>query len=437
MNKSLLMIIFISNFLIAQNFEADFALYDPEYENDGVWEEEVSALKTMFFAYGWSYKIIDNNDLNNGELGSGIMRKYKALIMPGGWASYREIAITPLGKNYIRDFISSGGNYVGFCAGAFWASDTVDWAQNSSGFNEEYNLESDYVAYNYKLDLFLGHAKGPFGWTPWNDGTTASLQKVKINTSNSTMRLLSLPDTTRFFYYGGPFFTNLSSLPTNYEVWANAIAPDSLPLEAMTGNNEPTVVKFTYNLGTVILFSYHPEVLIYSDVDNSKLSQYINEDSLEFDTGNQSIDDINLDSWNIVHAALQIANNESVTKLTSLPLLASVKVFLEGSYDSSIDMMKTDINNIIPFTSPYNEHKITIGNIPADVVDWVLLQLKEKVEGNEILSRSLLLRRNGNLLRPDDTTKVIPLNVIPKDYYIVINHKNHLKIMSKEKLIFK
>jgi hypothetical protein len=32
---------------LCQNYEADFALYNPDYEDDGVWEEEVQALKLV------------------------------------------------------------------------------------------------------------------------------------------------------------------------------------------------------------------------------------------------------------------------------------------------------------------------------------------------------------------------------------------------------
>ncbi len=418
--------------LYSQNYVADFALYDPGYEDDGVWEEEVTALKAMFFNYNWSYRTIDHNDINNGELGSGINRRYKALIAPGGWAAYRELAVTPTGENNIRDFISNGGNYVGFCAGAYWASDIVDWSQTATGGNGTFNQESDYFQYDYNLDLLNGSAKGPFGWTPWNDGDTASFQIAKINLANPTMSLIELPDTTRFFYYGGPVFTNFSSTPDNYEVWATAVAPIGTALEARIGENEPTVIKFNYGSGNVILFSYHPEILINSDVDNIKLSQFVNEDSLVWDTGNQTLEEINLQSWNIVHAALQIANNEPVTKITFLPVLLSLKVFLQGGYNLAANLMNTNLGANIPLTSPYSENIRSIESIPNDVVDWVLVQLRETENGSAVTSKSVLLRNDGYLIRNDDTTKAISLNVLPGSYYIIVKHRNHLPVMSKD-----
>jgi len=416
--------------IFGQNYVADFALYDPGYEDDGVWEEEVTALKALFFTYNWSFKTIDHNDINNGELGSGNNRRYKALIAPGGWALYREVAVTVIGENNIRDFISGGGNYVGFCAGAYWASDIVDWAQTATGDNGTYNQESDYIAYDYNLNLLNGSAKGPFGWTPWDNGDTASFQIAKINTANPTMNLIGLPDTTRFFYYGGPVFTNFSSTPSNYEIWATAVAANGTAPAARIGENEPTVIKFNYGSGNVILFSYHPEVLIGSAVDNIKLTQFVNEDSLSWDVGNQTLDEINLQSWNIVHAALQIANNEPVTKIISLPVLLSLKVFLQGAYNSTTHLMNTNLGVSIPLTSPYSENVRSVENIPNDIVDWVLVQLRETTSGNAITSKSVLLRNDGNLIRSDDTTKVVSLTVPAKNYYIVVKHRNHLAIMS-------
>ena len=421
---------FFPYIMYAQNYVADFALYDPGYEDDGVWEEEVTALKALFFNYNWSYKTIDHNDINNGELGSGANRRYKALIAPGGWAANREIAVSLTGKINIRNFINSGGNYVGFCAGAYWASDTVDWAQTATGGNGTFNQQSDYLAYDYKLNLLNVYAKGPFGWTPWDSGDTASFQIANINISNPTMSLIGLPDTTRFFYYGGPVFTNFSSIPDNYEIWATAVAPVGTVPEARTGENEPTVIKFNYGSGNVIFFSYHPEVLIGSDVDNLKLSQFVNEDSLTWDLGNKTLDEINLQSWNIVHAALQIANNETVTKVTSLPVLLSLKVFLQGAYNSTAHSMNTNLGSNIPLTSPYLENIRSVENIPNDIVDWVLVQLRETTSGNAITSKSVLLRNDGNLIRSDDTTKVVSLTAPARNYYIVIKHRNHLAIMS-------
>lgn len=434
MKKQIFIFLLFAKFLLAQNYVADFALYDPDYEDDGVWEEEVTALKAMFFNYNWSYKVIDDTDIKNGELGSGTNKKYKALIAPGGWALTREYKVGLDGDSNIRNFVNSGGNYIGFCAGSYWASDIVDWAQTATGGNGAYNQESDYTGYNYHMDLLSASAKGPFGWTPWNNGDTSSFEIAEINTNNSTMNLIGLPDTTRFFYYGGPFFTNFTSTPDNYEIWARTIPPAGTIPEARIGENEPAVIKFNYGTGNVVLFSYHPEILIGSDADNIKLTQFVNEDSINWDVGNQTLQEINLQSWNIVHAALQIADNQTVTKVETLPVILSLKIFLEGAYNSTTNLMNTNLSSEIPLQSPYAENNRTITNMPTDIVDWVLVELRTSPNGTAVASKSVLLNKNGNVVRDDGITNTITLNAPEGDYYIVVKHRNHLAIMSANKI---
>ncbi len=298
---------------------ADFAIYDPNYEDDGVWEEEVTALITLMDDFGWSYEIVDTQDINNGILGVGDDRRYRALIGPGGYAWPRNRDIQEEGEAGILAFIDSGGNYVGFCAGTYHAADEVVWAEEATGGGGTWNRPEDYQSYAYDLGLFEGSATGPFGWTPWDDGTGASLQPVRIDTSIETMATIGIGEETRFFYYGGPFFTVSPDSSLSPEVWARAVRPDDAPEDADIGADEATIIHYMYGDGHVILFSYHPEILINSDVDGITLSDAIDETTMTWDTGDQTWDEINLQSWNIVHAALQIAANEEVEALTELP----------------------------------------------------------------------------------------------------------------------
>lgn len=287
---------------------ADFALYDPSYEDDGVWEEEITALKAMMDAYDWSYQIVDPSDLNSKILGSGDSRRFRALIAPGGYAYYRVIAVNPEGDAAIRGFVRSGGGYVGFCAGAYWAVDTVRWSQTGNGT----------IDYPYDLHLFRGVGQGPFGWMPWMNGTNANLDVAAINSATGVMQKIGMPPFTRFLYGGGPWFLPDESLP-HYEVWARAAMPAGTLPSHSNGNGKPSVIRFSYGDGAVVLFSYHPDVLIHSNVDHVKLSVFYKEDQIRWITGNQSWPEINLNSWNIVHAAFQTAINEPVTRLTKLP----------------------------------------------------------------------------------------------------------------------
>jgi len=78
-------------------------------------------------------------------------------------------------------------------------------------------------------------------------------------------------------------------------------------------------VRFGYGKGTVILFAYHPEVIIGSDVDGVVLTGVYDEATIDWQIGSQSFDEIAIDSWNVVHAALQLAGGRPVTGVGALP----------------------------------------------------------------------------------------------------------------------
>lgn len=143
---------------------ADFALYDPDQEDDGVWEEDVLALETFLDAHGFTHQRVDAGGLRRGVLGSGANRRFRALVEPGGWAYTRDAALGSRGVTNLRHFVRGGGGYVGFCAGAWAAVGTARWDAWASGW---------YAATYYRLRLFDGAGWGPFGWMPGRRPTSS------------------------------------------------------------------------------------------------------------------------------------------------------------------------------------------------------------------------------------------------------------------------
>ncbi len=111
-------------------------------------------------------------------------------------------------------------------------------------------------------------------------------------------------------------------------------------------------------------------------------------------------------------------------------ILLKVKVFLEGPYNTNSDLMGTNINADIPLTSPYSEDPRTVTSIPTDIVDWVLIQLRNTPSGTTVVSKSVFLHKDGRLVNDDGNTDEIVLDAPEGNYYIIINHRNHLNIMS-------
>ncbi|GAB5526555.1 MAG: hypothetical protein Roseis2KO_44270 [Roseivirga sp.] len=126
---------------------------------------------------------------------------------------------------------------------------------------------------------------------------------------------------------------------------------------------------------------------------------------------------------------------------TTLPNMANVAatVFLEGAYNG-VDLSK-HINGSIPLTQPYaiNGHTGgTAGSIPANAVDWVLVELREAASAAAALSTTKVGSAAGFLMN-DGTIKATDGNSnltvslsgnTGSDFFVVIYHRNHLPVMS-------
>ena len=145
-----------------------------------------------------------------------------------------------------------------------------------------------------------------------------SLEPASFDTSVPAVAAMGMPAQTRLFYYGGPVYQPTGT-PADYEVWARAVMPEDLPSEASAGADEPSVVRYSYGRGTVVLFSYHPVILVDSLMDGIQLTGVIDETDIEWDTGDQSMEEINLWSWNVLHGALQLVAGWEPTPLAALP----------------------------------------------------------------------------------------------------------------------
>ena len=116
-----------------------------------------------------------------------------------------------------------------------------------------------------------------------------------------------------------------------------------------------------------------------------------------------------------------------------LPVLR-LRVFLEGPYTSG-GTMTTLLNRTDLTSSPYSEDpKAVTYTVPDSVTDWVLLQFRNVYNGSAIASKSCFVSEHGYVIDPDGFSTNISLGISPGSYYIVVKHRNHLAIMSADKL---
>jgi len=123
----------------------------------------------------------------------------------------------------------------------------------------------------------------------------------------------------------------------------------------------------------------------------------------------------------------------------ALNISINPKLFLQGPMvnASNTGLMNDDLRiaGYIPTTSPYTDAATcdaSVFNVTGDnaIVDWVWIELRDKNDNtNVVLSQSALLQRDGDVVSNDGVSSIKP-NVPSDAYYIVVNHKNHLGIMT-------
>ncbi|MCD4736136.1 MAG: hypothetical protein K8R53_08845, partial [Bacteroidales bacterium] len=125
-----------------------------------------------------------------------------------------------------------------------------------------------------------------------------------------------------------------------------------------------------------------------------------------------------------------------------------LKVFLEGPYIGPTMNNVLNISGYLPLIQPYNiapwwyQGTEAVQEIPAnDVVEWVLLELRDAVDAPSATSSTMIARKaafilqNGTI-RDLDGNSLPGFNVVVNDnLYAVIWHRNHLGIMSSNPLL--
>jgi glutamine amidotransferase-like uncharacterized protein len=87
-------------------------------------KNKVAFLWDESFLWGLiAYKALKANNLPfelicSDDIKNGCLKNYAMLFVPGGWASNKLKALEDKGIKAVKEFVSNGGNYLGFCGGA-------------------------------------------------------------------------------------------------------------------------------------------------------------------------------------------------------------------------------------------------------------------------------------------------------------------------------
>lgn len=120
---------------------------------------------------------------------NGILDTADLLVMPGGADLYNCEKLNGMGNAAIKRFVEQGGCYLGICAGAYYACDTLDW-----GINTRQEITG-----KRELAFFKGKAIGPVYEFIENNNIEKSWKNIVTVTFDN--------QTEHVFYEAGPLFT--------------------------------------------------------------------------------------------------------------------------------------------------------------------------------------------------------------------------------------
>ena len=118
----------------------------------------------------------------------------------------------------------------------------------------------------------------------------------------------------------------------------------------------------------------------------------------------------------------------------------NTKILLQGAYIGGGNM-RTSLKtfNLLPLSQPYNNSQFnyngteSVASIPAGVVDWVYLEVRETSDGGAVPNgrRAAFLKSDGSIVDLNGTSPVKIQGVSTGSYYVVVGHRNHLPVMTK------
>jgi len=151
----------------------------------------------------------------------------------------------------------------------------------------------------------------------------------------------------------------------------------------------------------------------------------------------------------ITHNASGGTTNLAVTGAGIGGLYLNLKVYLEGPFSTSDMTTYLNTFNFLPLSQPYNaapwsySGTESVAAIPnANIVDWVLVELRETAGGASTATSSTMIGRqaafllkNGQVVGTDGSSLLSFSLTITNNLYVVIWHRNHLAIMSSVPLV--
>lgn len=153
--------------------------------------------------------------------------------------------------------------------------------------------------------------------------------------------------------------------------------------------------------------------------------------------------------WEVEGASRVCVSERATVEAVTLPVV-QVTALLQGAYDLATGFMNTHLQtaDIIPLNQPFNrppwlyngaESVATSADIPANTVDWVLVEVRDVTDNSLIIDQlAAFLLADGRIVQADGSASGIYFKnaVAGTPYHIVVRHRNHLAVMSANPIVF-
>lgn len=272
--KLIILVVISLQMIVCENekttfLNADIALYS----DSGCWAESVTAATKMFKWMGFSVILVNADYINNNSLDD-----FSIICFPGGDMYQYSQDISASGKEKVREYVRSGGGYIGICGGAYFASETVIWQGNQLPMTP--------------LGLFKGSAEGTIdAIVPYPQ--RGMCQVNIVDTEHAITHSISTPQW--ILYYWGPVLKPGASEVTILGKY-NAV-------------NQPAILAFEYGKGRVFITGTHPEIEEDSDRDGVVFADTVINGTIY--PGEDKLNDRGSD-WNLMKNAMLWCSKKSL-----------------------------------------------------------------------------------------------------------------------------
>lgn len=178
----------------------------------------------------------------------------------------------------------------------------------------------------------------------------------------------------------------------------------------------------------------------YRSVFSSVIQDWLGaSDDALLTTFSQTPSSVVLNNIPVIKSAQAVDPNCYFAPIQPISMNLSFKLFLEGYYDATSGLMRTDLadNGLLPTSQPYGDTRYSyfgmesISNFPANTVDWVLIELW--TEANLVLDRkAVLLRNDGRIMDPVTGNILVPIGgLYPEPFRVAVFHRSHIGVLRK------